>query len=212
MLTLVIGNKNYSSWSLRPWLAMKMAGVAFEEVRVPLYAEGSKDKIRQFSPTGKVPCLIDEGPAGHLVVWDSLAICEYVNEQYAHGTLWPADAVARARLAGGDEAAQRERVRAELAQRYGALPWDVIEATLKQTRSQYETMNPAIARGAFQSQVDVAARNAGMRVPAGIVTSVLGARMQAEHLMPFRGEVVTVLTALIDRHANAATTTTIVAN
>ena len=116
-----------------------------------------------------------------------------------------ADAVARARLAGGDEAAQRERVRAELAQRYGALPWDVVEATLKQTRSQYETMNPAIARGAFQSQVDVAARNAGMRVPAGIVTSVLGARMQAEHLMPFRGEVVTVLTALIDRHANAAT-------
>lgn len=96
MLTLVIGNKNYSSWSLRPWLAMKMAGPGFDEVRVPLYAEGSKEKIRQFSPTGKVPCLVDETASGRLVVWDSLAICEYVNEQYANGELWPADAVSRA--------------------------------------------------------------------------------------------------------------------
>lgn len=96
MLTLVIGNKNYSSWSLRPWLAMKMAGLAFDEVRVPLYAEGSKEKLRQFSPTGKVPCLVDETASGRLVVWDSLAICEYVNEQHANGELWPADAVSRA--------------------------------------------------------------------------------------------------------------------
>jgi glutathione S-transferase len=97
MLTLVIGNKNYSSWSLRPWLALKMAGVAFEELRVPLYVAGSQDTIRQYSPTGKVPCLIDERPAGRLVVWDSLAICEYVNEQYAQGRLWPTEVVARAR-------------------------------------------------------------------------------------------------------------------
>lgn len=97
MLTLVIGNKNYSSWSLRPWLAMKMAGLAFEEVRVPLYAEGSKDQILAWSPSGKVPCLVDEGAGGRVVVWDSLAICEYVNEQYAQGALWPADAVSRAR-------------------------------------------------------------------------------------------------------------------
>lgn len=96
MLTLVIGNKNYSSWSLRPWLAMRMAGLAFDEVRVPLYAEGSKEKLRQFSPTGKVPCLVDETASGRLVVWDSLAICEYVNEQHANGELWPADAVSRA--------------------------------------------------------------------------------------------------------------------
>lgn len=116
-----------------------------------------------------------------------------------------ADAVSRARVQGGDLPAQRERVRSELTQRYGALPWDVVEAALKQTRSQYETMNPAIARGAFQSQVDVAARNAGMQVPAGVVIGVLAARMQAEHLMPFRGEVVSVLTALIDRHAASAT-------
>jgi glutathione S-transferase len=97
MLTLVIGNKNYSSWSLRPWLAMKMAGVAFDEIRVPLYAEGSKQQILAHSPSGKVPCLIDRNGRGELTVWDSLAICEYVNEQHAGGTLWPVDAVSRAR-------------------------------------------------------------------------------------------------------------------
>lgn len=97
MLTLVIGNKNYSSWSLRPWLAMKMAGIAFDERRVPLYAEGSKQQILQYSPSGKLPCLIDRGTGGALVVWDSLAICEYVNERHAAGRLWPAEAVSRAR-------------------------------------------------------------------------------------------------------------------
>lgn len=96
MLTLVIGNKNYSSWSLRPWLALKMAGVAFDERRIALYAEGSKAEILRHSPSGKVPCLIDHS-RGDLAVWDSLAICEYVNEQYAGGGLWPADIPARAR-------------------------------------------------------------------------------------------------------------------
>ncbi len=96
MITLVIGNKNYSSWSLRPWLAMKVVGIAFDELRVPLYAEGSKQTILQHSPSGKVPCLIDDSAHGRVVVWDSLAICEYVNEQHANGSLWPADPVARA--------------------------------------------------------------------------------------------------------------------
>jgi glutathione S-transferase len=88
--TLVIGNKNYSSWSLRPWLAMKQAGIAFDEIRVPLYADGSKQRLLQYSPSGKVPVLID----GDLTVWDSLAICEYLAE--AHPSLWPQDATARA--------------------------------------------------------------------------------------------------------------------
>lgn len=95
MLTLIIGNKNYSSWSLRPWLALKMAGIAFDEQRIALYEAGSKDEILRFSPSGKVPCLIDRA-RGTLVVWDSLAICEYVNEQHADGALWPADVGARA--------------------------------------------------------------------------------------------------------------------
>jgi glutathione S-transferase len=96
-LTLVIGNKNYSSWSLRPWLAMKVAGLAFDEIRIPLDQPDTKAGILRHSPTGKVPCLIDAGGTGRLTVWDSLAICEYVNEAYARGRLWPADRAARAR-------------------------------------------------------------------------------------------------------------------
>lgn len=95
-LTLVIGNKNYSSWSLRPWLAMKMAGVDFDEIRIALDRPDTKARILRHSPTGKVPCLIDVGASGRLTVWDSLAICEYVNEAYAGGRLWPADRAARA--------------------------------------------------------------------------------------------------------------------
>jgi glutathione S-transferase len=89
---LVIGNKNYSSWSLRPWLAMRQAGLPFREVRIPLYTPESKAQIRSYSPSGKVPCLVD----GALAVWDSLAICEYLAERHAQAKLWPADPYARA--------------------------------------------------------------------------------------------------------------------
>lgn len=98
MLTLVIGNKNYSSWSLRPWLVMKVAGLQFDEVRIPLSQPSSRESILQHSPNGKVPCLIDRrgAPNEPLRIWDSLAICEYVNETFAEGTLWPASARRRA--------------------------------------------------------------------------------------------------------------------
>ncbi|MEO8203409.1 MAG: glutathione S-transferase family protein [Betaproteobacteria bacterium] len=89
-MKLVVGNKNYSSWSLRPWLAMKVAGIAFSEERIPLYGPGSKEQILAYSPAGKVPCLVD----GALAVWDSLAICETLAER--HPGLWPADPAARA--------------------------------------------------------------------------------------------------------------------
>jgi glutathione S-transferase len=89
---LVIGNKNYSSWSLRPWLAMRQAGLPFREVRIPLYTPQSKAQIRSYSPSGKVPCLVD----GALAVWDSLAICEYLAERHPQAKLWPADPYARA--------------------------------------------------------------------------------------------------------------------
>ena len=89
-MLLVIGNKNYSSWSLRPWLALKVLGLPFEERRVSLYVPGSKEKILEHSPSGKVPCLVD----GKNVVWDSLAILEYLAERHP---LWPADASERAR-------------------------------------------------------------------------------------------------------------------
>lgn len=91
MHTLVIGNKNYSSWSLRPWLLLKVNGIPFKEVKIPLYIEESKEKLLDYSPTGKVPALIDDD----LVVWDSLSICEYVNELYPDKICWPEEGGAR---------------------------------------------------------------------------------------------------------------------
>jgi glutathione S-transferase len=88
---LVIGNKNYSSWSLRPWIAMKVLGLKFDEKRIPLYGPGAKEEILLESPAGKVPILID----GATRVWDSLAILEYLAEKT--GRLWPAEAAARAK-------------------------------------------------------------------------------------------------------------------
>ena len=92
-LTLIIGNKNYSSWSLRPWLAVKQAGLEFDEIRIPLNRPDTRAQILRYTPSGRVPCLVD----GALAVWDSMAICEYVNEQYAAGGLWPRQAAQRAR-------------------------------------------------------------------------------------------------------------------
>lgn len=99
-LTLIIGNRNYSSWSLRPWLAMKVAGIDFTDRRVLLDRPETTANILQHSPSGKVPCLLEEHndlPGGSLTIWDSLAICEYVNERHAAGALWPKDTAARAR-------------------------------------------------------------------------------------------------------------------
>jgi glutathione S-transferase len=92
-LTLVLGNKNYSSWSMRPWIAMRAAGIDFDEVVIPLYTgEAGKQRILDYSPAGKVPILID----GAVTVWDSLAIIEYLAEKLPSKGLWPADAGARA--------------------------------------------------------------------------------------------------------------------
>jgi glutathione S-transferase len=94
---LIIGNKNYSSWSLRPWLLMKAKGIAFDEVLVPLYQQDSKVAIQAHAPDGrarygKVPILRD----GATTVWDSLAICEYVAERWPHTQCWPHDLATRA--------------------------------------------------------------------------------------------------------------------
>ncbi|SDG66737.1 glutathione S-transferase family protein [Propionivibrio dicarboxylicus] len=89
-MKLVIGDRNYSSWSLRPWLVLKQMGLSFEEIPIRLREAGTKAEILKYSPSGKVPCLID----GEIVVWDSLAICEYLAEKKP--SLWPADAKARA--------------------------------------------------------------------------------------------------------------------
>lgn len=90
MYTLHIGNKNYSSWSLRPWAAMKACGIPFKEILHRFGPDSSNGAFKDFSPTGKVPCLVD----GAQVVWDSLAIVEYLAER--HANVWPSGASARA--------------------------------------------------------------------------------------------------------------------
>ena len=97
MLKLYIGNKNYSSWSMRPWVLLKQAGIPFEEVMVRFdsFEAGSnfKNALGPINPVGKVPVLIDDG----FGVWDTLAIAEYVAEKYPEKSLWPRDPKARAR-------------------------------------------------------------------------------------------------------------------
>ena len=89
---LIIGNKNYSSWSLRAWLLLSEAEIDFEEVRLALDTPGFADEIARYSPAGRVPVLVLENHS----VWDSLAIAETVNEYWPEKQLWPADAAARA--------------------------------------------------------------------------------------------------------------------
>jgi glutathione S-transferase len=100
-LTLLIGNKNYSSWSMRPWVLMTQTGIPFVEQRVRFDSfepdSEFKKTILSVSPVGKVPVLIDSARGEHEAIWDSLAICEYLAETYPEHHLWPADKSARAR-------------------------------------------------------------------------------------------------------------------
>ena len=97
MLKLYVGNKNYSSWSMRPWVLLTQAGIAFEEVVVRFDSfdpeSTFKQTLKSVTPVGKVPALVDDT----LVIWDSLAIAEYLAEQFPEKNLWPADRAARAR-------------------------------------------------------------------------------------------------------------------
>ena len=92
-LKLVIGNKNYSSWSMRPWLALRANDIAFDEIFIPLYTgDADKRRILDFTRSGKVPALID----GDVTIWDSLSIIEYAAERFPEAQLWPADRAQRA--------------------------------------------------------------------------------------------------------------------
>ena len=91
-LKLIIANKRYSSWSMRPWVVMTAFGIPFEEIRIPLDQPDTSAKIAEYSPAGRIPVLI----AGEMVIWDSLAICEYLAEQFSEKHLWPKNVAARA--------------------------------------------------------------------------------------------------------------------
>ena len=92
-MKLVLGNKTYSSWSIRGWLIARSTGLAFDEVVIPLYQPDSKAEILKYAPNGLVPCLID----GAVTVWDTLAILEYLNEKAPEAGLYPPDPAERAR-------------------------------------------------------------------------------------------------------------------
>lgn len=87
MLRLVIGNKNYSTWSLRPWFLMRYFDIPFEEVNVSLRADGLTERLRAHSPSARVPVLLD----GEVCIWDSLAICEWLSQRRLGGRIWPED-------------------------------------------------------------------------------------------------------------------------
>ncbi len=91
-LTLIIANKAYSSWSFRPWILMRVFGIPFDEVTIPLGLPTTRDDILRYTPSGKCPALIDGG----LTIWDSLAIVEYLAETYPEIAIWPKDKAARA--------------------------------------------------------------------------------------------------------------------
>jgi glutathione S-transferase len=137
-MQLYIGNKNYSSWSMRPWVLMKQAGIPFEEVKLPFdaFTPGSKFKteIAKYNPVGKVPVLVDDG----LAVWDTLAIAEYLAEKFPEKTLWPADSKQRARA---------RSVSAEMHSGFGALRTHFgmnIEASLPEVGARILREQPAV--------------------------------------------------------------------
>jgi glutathione S-transferase len=149
-LTLVIGTKTFSSWSLRPWLALKQAGLAFDEHVIELRQPDTKAKIAEVSPSGKIPLLI----AGSLRIWDSLAICEYVAELSCARPLWPENrgirAVARAvasEMHSGFTALRQE------------LPMDV--------RLRLETFRPSEAAAADIARIQALWADCRQRFPAG---------------------------------------------
>ncbi len=138
MLKLYIGNKNYSSWSMRPWVLLRQAGIPFEEVKVRFDSFEAvstfKQALRNITPVGKVPVLLD----GDLAVWDTLAIAEYLAEQYPDKQLWPADIKARAHA---------RSICAEMHSGFGALrsacPMN-IEADLRDTGRLIWRDKPAV--------------------------------------------------------------------
>jgi glutathione S-transferase len=94
--TIYLGNKNYSSWSLRGWLMLKQTGIAFDEVVIPLYESQSRAEILRHTPSGKLPTLVHQRPEGNVTVWESLGIGEYLAELFPEAGLWPKDPAIRA--------------------------------------------------------------------------------------------------------------------
>ena len=150
MPLLVIGNKNYSSWSLRPWLLLRQASIAFEERRLNLDTDAFHGEIGRWSPTRRVPALHDDG----LLVWDSLAICEYINEHWLDGRGWPASPQARAhaRSAAAEMHSGFAALRTQLPMNCRRIPdryrWDAAaEADIARVQDLWRQLRAAYGSG-----------------------------------------------------------------
>lgn len=119
--TLFIGTKNFSSWSLRAWLAARMAGMPFSEVVIPLRQPETKSAILRHSPSGKIPLLVIKSTNGQQLVWDSLAICESVAERFPAAQLWPDDPAAR-----GEARSISAEMHSGFPELRTALPMDIV--------------------------------------------------------------------------------------
>lgn len=146
-MRIVIGDKQWSSWSLRPWLALRRTGAAFEEIPVALrQGEATTAAIGRYSPSKLAPALID----GDLVIWDSLAICEYLAETFPAAKLWPDDAALRAigRSAACEMHSGFQSLRGECPMALEVEPRsvDISEATQKDVRKIVERWSQLLAR------------------------------------------------------------------
>lgn len=189
---LVIGDKNLSSWSLRPWLLLRHFEVAFDEVPLPLDTPEFAARIGDYSPTGQVPALWD----GDLQVWDSLAICEYANERWLDGRGWPADPDVRAlaRSAASEMhsgfAALRRQLPMQTCRQPGGASWDAaaqrdidrIQALWAWMRARCEEDGPFLCGGfgiVDAMFAPVALRFAGYGVPVDAVAADYMAALEA---------------------------------
>jgi len=148
--TLIIGNKNYSSWSMRPWLLLRQFGVAFDEIVLPLDTPEFQQRIGDYSPTGRVPVLRVDGAD----IWDSLAICETINERWLDGRGWPADPVARAlaRSASAEMHSGFSALRAKLPfncrRRPNDYRWDAeVERDIARMQQLWRSLRARVGRG-----------------------------------------------------------------
>jgi len=150
--TLVLGNRNYSSWSLRPWLLLRHHGVPFAEEVLPLDTPEFVGRIAAYSGAGRVPVLVDEGRR----IWDSLAICEYANERWLAGAGWPADldrrALARSAAAEMHSGfmAMRSQLPMSVRRRPNAYRWDAAaQRDIDRVQALWRTLRARAGDGPF---------------------------------------------------------------
>ena len=176
LVTLVVGNRNYSSWSMRPWLMLRHIGVAFEERDVEVLGKGPNSALKPLSPSGLVPCLISQPAApaaagAALSVWETLAIAEYLHERYPRRGVWPAGREARATA---------RAVSSEMATGFGALRGEM-PCNIKMRTLGYPTpYPPALARDISRVEELVVSARERFGAPSGAGPFLFGAFCAAD--------------------------------